>query len=63
MNESTRMRILMSLEVVDWRKHIMPKATFILHTKEEDEIFKKYVGKSYKGMNRMIRKCIGRLTP
>jgi len=58
----TKIKILSTLQVVDWKKWSIPEAKFILHTKDEDEYFRKY-GKSWKGMNRLIRKCVGRLNP
>lgn len=51
----------LSLEVAPYKYKAEPK--FVLHLGDEDYILKKYVGKSSKGMNRMIRKCIGRLNP
>ena len=58
----TKIRILNSLQVIDYKKWSMPKVTFILHTKDDDEYFRKY-GRSWKGMNRLLRKCVGRLKP
>lgn len=58
----TRIKMLMSLEVVPFETHRHLGGTFILHEKDEDEYFRKH-GKSWKGMNRLIRKCIGRLNP
>ena len=58
-----KIRMLNNLQIVDWRKYAIPEARFVLHTKDEDELLKKYCGYSWKGMNRLLRKCVGRLNP
>lgn len=63
MTQTTKGMILaeLTLEVVRL-KYLCYEPKFILHTKDEDEYFHS-IGKSWKGMNRMIRKIIGRKEP
>lgn len=52
----TKIKILSSLQIVDWKRASYPEAEFLLHSKDEDKFLIESVGKSHKGMNRMLRK-------